>query len=183
MTTPTQILAGSQVSADELNALGNRVATMTMASAANTTAETVIGSVTVPANDPGLELNGGYEVHLFGVASCTATPSLDLRVRLGSVTGTVVANSNTMTLSSDASDARIYVSFKLMITAAGSSGTLDCMGEFLTNVTGSYVAIYSGTPAQPIDTEDPFTLVITAQWSAASVSNVCTGDVGSIDRI
>ena len=177
------ILAGQEVTADELNALGNRIATATTASAADTSAETVIATYVIPANDPSLTLNGGYELHLWGEASCTGTPSLIIRARMGSVSGTNLGQF-TNTCQDNGSNMSFNVRMGMMITASGSSGTFDDTIELI-SVLASATTAWQGetTRGASIDTTGSVTIVITATWSAASASNVCTADIGSIDRI
>lgn len=182
---PAELAAGGKLSAAGFNAQARGVAAVACSSLTNSTAEAVIASVSIPAGDVGLVANGGYVLWLFAQASCTGTPTLTIRVRIGSLTGTLLFNSNAITLASGITAARLVLDFEMMISAAGASGAFDCMVTLRNNLAaaGTTVATMSGTPAATINTTAAVTLVVTAQWSAASASNTVTSDVGVLNRI
>jgi hypothetical protein len=183
LTTPSQIYAGQNVTATEINALSRFVSVVTCTSVTNSSAETVIATVTIPATDAGLAVNGGYQLLVFGNASWAATPTLSFHVRIGSVSGTTLASLSAGSLSSGGSTVWWGVDCKVMITAAGSSGTFDATGQLLSGLTGSGAVVTSGNHAVTINTTAAVTLVVTAQWGTASTSNTATAEVGNLDRI
>jgi hypothetical protein len=181
---PGPIYAGQDVTADELNAMSALVAPLTCATVSNTTTETAIGTVTIPAGDAGLVTNGGYQIRFWGVVSCTGTPTVTINVRLTSATGTLIGSSGSLTCRSGVSNAFLHARYSLMVTAAGSSGTFDGLGEFISNIVASSSAtnLYQ-VQGTAINTTAAVTLVVTAVWGAANASNTVTGHVGTLGRI
>ena len=177
--------AGSRLTAAAANLADYQAAAMTVSGVSNSTTETVVGSVTVPATDPGLSSTGcGYRLYWFGVASCTGTPTLQIQIREASVTGTIIANFGAITCQSGGSGMHVAIDMELLISSTGPSGTFDCMTTLRSSLAAATVAFGgSGSNAKPINTTAAFTLVVTALWGTASASNTLTGDVGTLDRI
>lgn len=183
MTTPSQIYAGEQVTADQINAMSRFVSVITCDSVTDTETETIVGTVTIPATDAGLAVNGGYYLLWMGVVSCTGTPTLIIRVRMGSVTGANLQQYSNTCLS-DLSDATATLRMEMLITAAGSSGTFSCVSQLISGIGATPTASqFDAGNALAINTTEAVTLVITAQWNAASTSNTATGTAGNLDRV
>ncbi|HET9382262.1 MAG TPA: hypothetical protein VFP69_15725 [Streptomyces sp.] len=155
----------------------------TVATAANTTAETVVGSWTIPAGDAAV--GTGYRFALHGTASTTGTPTLTLRVRLGGATGAVIAAYTAVTTGSGISSRGWRIEGALHCVTTGASGTWAggaALSHHLTGTTG--VAQHELTDA-PVtrDTTVDQALVVTAQWSAAAAANTAAGTAGSLQRV
>lgn len=152
---------------------------------ANTTTETV-----VVANLPirAYELSDGriLRLRVIGGYGTTATPTLQFRLRLGGVTGTVLAASGAITTPSSAgggaSMTALWIAeFVLQTRANGASGTLmtnGCVTLFTTGTAGGSVyPIASGstggtTPAEvTADLTANADLAITVQWGTAAAAN------------
>jgi hypothetical protein len=183
VTTPSQISAGQTVTADAIDAMSRFVSTVACDSVTDSSAETVIATVTIPATDAGLALNGGYELIVFGAASWTGTPTLTFFVRLGSVTGSLLAEIGAGTLTSGGSAVWWMADVRLMISAAGASGTVDCVAQLAAGLTGNGVVTPSGNRGVAVDTAAAVVLVLTAKWGTAATANTCIADVGNLDRI
>jgi len=155
---------------------------------ANTTTETIIfPNVTLPAN---YQADGRT---IFGLAvfrySTTATPTLRFRLRWGSVAGTVIADSGTMTTAT-VTNTMGRVSFEFTTRGNGASGSIfSTGGAKLFGTTAPTVSSATGAPAiapmgsagisapvaVTVDLTADTALSLTAAWSAASASNTLTG--------
>ncbi|MGW7248810.1 right-handed parallel beta-helix repeat-containing protein [Streptomyces decoyicus] len=164
---------------DSVTALSGRPS---LAAAANTAAETVVASWTIPAGDaaPGT----GYRFVAHGVASTTGTPTLTIRVRLGGAAGVVIASFTAVTTSSAISNRGWRVDGSLHSITSGGSATWAggaSLSHHFASTTGS--AQYELTDAAVTkDSTTDQTLVVTAQWSAASASNTATATAGQLTR-
>lgn len=184
---PVPIAAGQDVTASQVNAMSRYVTSVTGATCQDTTSETVIGTATIPATDAGLAsgvTGAGYCMEVPVIASTTSTPTLLLRVRSGSVTGTTICSFGTITCQSNLSGGLGWVVLKLYITATGSSGTFYNFGWQYQNFQGSpYVTTMSAQAGSSVNTTQALTLVLTATWGTASSSNTVTGYSGAVSRI
>src|SRR5215472_14124815 len=91
------ILAGQDITAALLNSLPQPLDTLTTGSIANSVAETVIGTFPagIPANDAAT--NNGYNFVVTGTADVTGTPTLRIRLRVGSAGGPRIYDSGSLT--------------------------------------------------------------------------------------
>lgn len=148
---------------------------------ANTTTETVIfGDVTIPAN----YMSDGrvLRVTQYGKLSTTGTPTMQFAVRWGGVSGTLLAQSEALTMGSGVTNVNWELSFYIQTRANGASGSLFAFGD-LTIHTGATTALtnvlsVSGFDAPAAVTADLTTdkaLSVTAKWGTASASNTLTG--------
>lgn len=153
-----------------------------LAAAASTTAETVVASWIIPAEDalPGT----AYRFDAHGQASTTGTPTLTIRVRLGGVAGAVVAAFSAVTTSSAIANRGWHVSGVLHAVAPSATGTWTgraSLVHHLNNVVGQALQdLTDGTIVR--DSTVDQALVVTAQWSAASASNTTTGLAANMRR-
>lgn len=155
---------------------------------ANSTAETIIATATIPAGEA--IIGRGYRITASGLASVTGTPTLTLRTRLGGISGVLVASSGARTASSGITSHPWDVNTRLWCVTTGATGTGYLVQDTRESVS---VAGASGpwTPASLQDATAPAlwntttsqTLVITAQWSAASASNTLSRYGMSIERM
>ncbi len=146
---------------------------------ANSTTETALASMTIPANDA--VVGAVYRIKAWGTLAVAAatTPTMTFRGRLGGAAGTSMAALGAVTVRSGATDGYWEVEFHLVCVATGASGTwnpnLRAQHNFLTSAT-------TYTPLGPVgffgtitrDTTAASDMVITGQWSAASSSNTMT---------
>ncbi|MFD8937335.1 right-handed parallel beta-helix repeat-containing protein [Streptomyces sp. NPDC059578] len=155
----------------------------TLATAANSTAETAVASWTVPANDA---LAGtAYRVTAQGIASTTGTPTLTLRVRLGGVAGPVIAAFSAVTTSSGIASRGWRIDGTLHSLTIGGSATWAggaTLTHHLASTTGQAQTELTDAAITRDSTVDQV-LVVTAQWSAASASNTAGGTAGLLQRI
>jgi hypothetical protein len=171
---------GATVSAqDVLTAISGRPA---LATAGNTTSETVVATWTIPAGDA---LQGvAYRFTAQGTASSTGTPTLTIRVRLGGTSGAVIAAFSAVTTSSGISGRGWRVDGSLYSVTTGSSATWAGganLTHHLAATTGAVLQeLTDGTVTKDSTTDQ--TLVVTAQWSAASTSTTTTAVAGQLHR-
>lgn len=145
---------------------------------ANSTTETVVGTVTIPAADA--VAGAVYRVTVFGTASVTGTPTFTIRGRLGGVAGTLAATIGPVTASSGVTSQTWSVEFDVVCLTTGGSGTWMPRMVCTQNVTTT-IATQTGTVIMPNsgasitrDTTASSDMVVTWQWSAASASNTAT---------
>ncbi|MFE3031589.1 hypothetical protein ACFXKY_08060 [Streptomyces canus] len=155
---------------------------------ANTTSETVMAVMTIPANDA--VAGAVYRIKAWGTASVTGTPTLTLRSRLGGVAGTALGSSGARTASSGVTNRSWQVTVDLVCLTTGVSGTW-----FASQITYEAVSlaaaapfaspglILDGTAAATADSTISEDLVLTATWSAASASNTLTCRGYSAERV
>ncbi|MEV6565854.1 right-handed parallel beta-helix repeat-containing protein [Streptomyces kronopolitis] len=156
---------------------------ITTATAANTTAETVLASLLIPAGDalPGT----GYRFVVHGQASTTGTPTLTVRVRLGGLGGAVVAAFTAITTASGITNRGWAVNGSLHAVAPGASGTWVGSAQLLHRLAGA-----TGQTLQEVtdgaitrDSTVDQALVVTGQWSVASASNTGQANAASLNRV
>jgi len=157
--------------------------TLTTATVANTASETVVGTFTIPANDA--QAGGVYRMVMYGTASSTGTPTITFRVRLGGVAGTALATFGAITTSSGASNQAWQMSTNLFAIAPGSSGTYSAFSSLAQQIASPTGLATSNTMTNGTVTANSttnLTLVVTAQWSAASASNTVSSTAGLLSR-
>ncbi|MGW0837560.1 hypothetical protein [Streptomyces prunicolor] len=144
---------------------------------ANTTSETVIGTLTIPANDA--VVGAVYRVVVYGTASVTATPTFTIRGRLGGVAGALAATIGAVTASSGVTNQTWSAEFDIVCLTTGGSGTWMPRLVVVQNV--SVASTQTGTVLLPTagasltrDTTASSDMVLTWAWSAASASNTVT---------
>jgi len=177
----TPVAAGQRVTAALLNGLPVTLSQLATGSVASSVAETVIGTVTIPANDP--TVGQGYMLRVFGSADDVLTPTLHLRLRLTSAAGTLISDFGTQTCRT-ATNMQFIVDCPLYFTAAGAAGAFYNFGEMREEfVTAAAVEHDSGSIGVAADTTAPVVIVITAVWGTSSASNICRTLAGALTRI
>lgn len=171
-------------------------ATASGTAVANTTTETILfPNVTIPAN----YMQDGRVLRLtaFGSYGTTSTPTLTFSLRWGGVSGTVIAKSTAVTLTSAVGGgasmtAMFSVELLIQVRSNGSSGTVMVNGQALIftstaatagTVThyGMPVPIASGstggtTPvAVTVDLTADTALALTVTWGTANAANSIQG--------
>lgn len=164
-------------------------ATASGTAVANSVTETILfPNITIPANY--LQDGRVLRLRLFGSYGTTGTPTLQFRVRLGGVSGTVLCASGAITTGSGvgggASMTALWsAEILLQVRGNGSSGTLMGNGELGLYTTGTAAGggypIASGstggtTPAvATVDLTADAALSVTAQWGTANAANSIQG--------
>jgi hypothetical protein len=168
-------------------AIGFKSVKTTITTLANSTAETVLYSLTLGANSVGL--GSVYKMVAWGQASTTATPTLTFRLRLGGVGGTVMAVCPAITTASGIANKGWRAEGDLILVAspgasAGWQAALRVINELNTVAPNNAVAGASNTSGGILLGSDVSRdWVLTAQWSAASASNTLGISAGYAHRV
>ena len=150
----------------------------------NATAETVLGSLTIPAN----RIKVGTRIRfrfLVNVTSGNSSNTLTLKVRLGGVAGTLIATGSAVDVTDGGADVGI-VEGEIIFTSVGATGALRaCGSQALGPPASATFKPWMVTVAAALtgDTTADNALVITGTWSAASASNSCVCEQGYADVI
>lgn len=149
---------------------------MSTATVANTSAETVVATMTIPASD--MVVGAVYRITLNTDISFLASATMTWRVRYGGLSGTTLATMGPTTASGTGQTNKesIFIA-DVMCTAIGSSGNVTTMTSEYRNwtQTGSIGDLQLGAGlAVVINTTTQNDLVVTADWGAASASNTLT---------
>lgn len=176
---PTVTLVPSDVGAVPVSTLP----ALTTATVANTITETIVGSFVIPANDA--SAGSVYRMTVYGTASSTGTPTITFKVRLGGVSGVVLATFPAVTTASGVSSGGWWIEARLMCVSAGSGATWavgSTLSQQIANLAtaGSAPSLTNGTVSANSTISE--TLAITATWSAASASNTVSTTVGILSR-
>lgn len=158
----------------------NQLATAAGVTVANTTTETVVGTMTIPAADA--VAGAIYRARMVANVSFLASATLNWRARLGGVAGTLLANAGPTTLSGTGQTTKeSAISVDLVCVSTGASGTWFAMLQEVRNTTqtGSVGEVQLGSSDGTViaDTTISEGFVITAQWGAASASNTLSARV------
>lgn len=154
---------------------------------ANTTTETTLATYTIPAADA--VAGATYRIEMWGQASCTGTPTVTFRGRIGGSAGTSLSP-NTFTFASGVAAKRWRSSLLVTCTTTGASGTWassitsqSSIPSAGSNTTTDSTVLTDGTNGAVRDTTISSDLVITGAWSAASASNTLTMDGYIAERV
>ena len=171
--------------------LGTRVYRNKLASGqtvANTTTETVIASMTIPAAD--MIVGAIYRIKVWALASVTGTPTAVFRARISGVAGTLVGQSGTMTASSGVTNKPMTAEIIINCISTGAAGTIR--GNLICSNT---LGVAGAPPSQPfwhedatsgtvtVDTTVARDLVLTWSWGTASASNTVTAHGYAAERV
>jgi hypothetical protein len=160
----------------------NALAVAAGATVANTTTETAVGTMTIPAGDA--VAGAIYRARVIANVSFLASAQLTWRVRLGGVAGTTLATAGPTTLSGTGqTNKETAVEVDLVCATTGASGTWFCMLQEVRNTqdtgsvgaSGPQLGSSDGTIVRDTTVSQDFT--VTAQWAAASASNTLTARV------
>lgn len=144
---------------------------------ANTTTETTIGTYTLPANT----LKAGTQIRVRGalrVAGVNGTPTITLRLKLGSTTYITSAALNVI--------ADDVVGFDTVITgraAPAASAAVVAEGVVSATQSGTPAAVQKVVAPANYATNGALAVAATIQWSAAHASNDLTCDSFSVDVV
>lgn len=142
--------------------------------ATNTTDETILASYTIPANF--LKRGDVLEVMAGVIASATnATDTFRYRLRVGGVTGSIVADTGAIDLAND--DAGVLHA-EISVREAGASGKIAAASISALKTTVAPVVL--GETAR--DTTADLTLVLTVAMSVANAGNVTAAQAFTVAR-
>ena len=113
-------------------------------------------------------LGDTYKITIGSVVSSTSTPNITLRFKLGGelLTSVVIEAHNVPSVP----NTPLNTDIQFNITSLGTSGALYIQGKAFLGSTMTHILSNIAT----IDTTSPNTLEITAQWTAANISNTLT---------
>lgn len=153
----------------------NKLATAT--TVANTTTETAVANITIPANDA--VAGAIYRIRVVGNISFLASATMTWRARLGGVAGTQLAAMGPTSLSGTGQTNKEFcIEADVVCVSTGASGTWFALIQERRNSTqtGSVGEVQLNASDGTItrDTTASNDLVITAAWGAASASNTLT---------
>jgi hypothetical protein len=166
--------------------VGGQAATKTAASAAltNTTTETALDSLAIPANT--LVAGSTIRVSAMGIATATtSTHELQFFMRLGPTSTALGSRESLLTASPvDATNNDVfYIDALIQVRTIGTSGTAVAMINFQKADAVDTATTRSLKGSFPLNTEVEQTLAVSAQWSSASASNSCRSDVFCVDIV
>lgn len=166
--TDLKLVNGTTIFRDQLS---------TSVTVANTVTETVIATLTIPANDA--VVGAIYRITVFGNASVTGTPNFSLNGRIGGVAGTLAASTGPSPAGSGATNQSWSVDFDLVCLTTGASATWAPRFITTTNLTsasaqtGGVLLQTTGT-IPTADSTASQAMVVTWTWGTASASNTTT---------
>lgn len=153
-----QILVGSQIAGT--------------ATLANSTTETAIATITIPANDP--VAGATYFIQGFGAISTTATPTVTWRTRWGGTAGTSLAATAAITQGATITNLPFYFQIVLMFMSTTTCIASQNLGYFTAAGTVPTINYQQGVTLSTVTTNTSNAFVFTATWSAASTLNTMT---------
>jgi hypothetical protein len=144
----------------------------------NTITETVLHTLTIPAGFA--QVGMAFNLIVWGTADITGTPTLTTRVRLGGLGGTSYAAIGVGGVVNTQRPFRIESELICVTTGASATwlGTLQQADRVDGSAGSTKLDVSTGTFIK--DSTVSQDLVITAQWSVASVSNTLRADAGFI---
>lgn len=165
-------------------AVGLRPAKSATQTISNNAAEVVLESFTIPAGTAAL--GSTWKMSVWGTADniVTAVPTITLRLRLGGLAGSLIASLVITCPAGAQTNKEWSVDADLMCTLPGAAATWR--GRLLEDDNIQAVAhggVAANAAAVTLDSTINRDMVITAQWSAASTSNVLRADAGNAYRI
>jgi hypothetical protein len=146
------------------------------ATIANTVTETtLIGTVSGPGKTliaNRFTVGKNFKGRFRGRYSTTGTPTLQLKVKLGS---TVILDTGAITLGSGVANKYFELEFDITCRTAGVSGTVFALGKVIFDTT---VVPIVNTAVATIDTTVTQVVDVTATWGTANSANTITGSTG-----
>ena len=169
------------VTSGPVRKVGGLISTKTSSTTlTNSTAETVIATYTLPANT----LKAGTVLRIRGgarVSGVTGTPNAAISVRIGGVSGTVIASSGGVAvIGNDVLSADMLVSSRAAPSASSALVSEGVARWTASGVGGAKPFLSAPTNAA---TNGALDLVLTGQWDAASSSNILVGEAFVIEVV
>ena len=154
-------------------------ATVTPVTVANTTTETVVATLTVPANT--VAANSGFTGFTTGFLStpATGTPAVTARLRIGGLSGAIIATAS-LTLTNSQTNVGFFLDYFAGVVTSGVSGTWTGAIVDVDVLAGPNVNVSVATSPVTQDTTITNALVLTMQWSAAVAGNTLTCNQSSM---
>tara|TARA_R100001015_G_C4635214_1_gene204055 strand:- start:8151 stop:8759 length:609 start_codon:yes stop_codon:yes gene_type:complete len=166
--------------------VGGQAATKTAASAAltNTTTETALDSVAIPANS--LVAGSTIRVKSMGIATATnGSDALQIFLSLGP-TATALASREEILATTDANvdnNDVFYIDAIIQVRTVGTGGTAVAMVQYQDPDAVGTATKREIKASFTLNTTVASTLAVSAQWSAASASNSCRSDLFVVDIV
>lgn len=152
--------------------VGNLTAAGTALS--DSTTETALGSVTVPANT--LQVGSLIQIRYQGIATATnSTDTLAVKLYIGGLSGTALISH----AATDVADNNVFTGeYELAIRTVGSSGTMVGVGTYksVPAAEGTMTIKDDILASTTIDTTADQAVSVYGTWSVASASNSCRLD-------
>ena len=166
--------------------VGGQAATKTAASAAltNTTDETALDSLAIPANS--LVAGSTIRVRSMGIATATnSTDTLKVYLSLGPTSTALASREEVLATSAiDATNNDIfYIDALIQVRTIGSSGTAVAMIEFQDPDAATTATKRSLKASFTLNTTVEQTLAVSGEWSVANAGNSCRSDVFVVDIV
>ncbi len=153
----------------------------------NTTTETTLigtantgSTITLPAGF--LTVGKVISIYAQGSITNTGTPTLNILLRFGGISGTIVASTGASTMPSYATNHTWTLTINITCNSVGASGGVRGSGILMMNATAANLFIVDLVPSggastnTTIDTTDPQDISISAKWGTASSSNIIVCD-------
>lgn len=142
---------------------------------ANTAVETVYytaNTAHIPANTI-TAVGTVLKYDFVALYSTTGTPTLDMRLRLDSLGGTLIVDSTALTMANNASNLPFHMILTCYFTAVGAGGSASCDAADM--ITAVQFLGQIGAFTLAFDTTVAHDIVPTAQWGTANPSNTTSG--------
>ena len=156
---------------------------------ANTTTEAgIFPNITIPANF----LQDGRVLRLkaYGKLSTTGTPTITFAIRIGGITGTLLATTEAITNGSGVTNANWSVEALIQARSNGATGSVFVMGEASVHTSATAIAAnvfgvsgFDAPASVTVDLTADAALALTADWSAASATNTLTGHLFVLEAL
>ncbi len=163
------------------NMVGSIYSTTGDVTVANTVTETdlidgsnFVGTKTIPANF--FTAGKSFRIKARGFQSTTGTPTIRFRVRIGGLSGTIVADSGAQTILKNLVNGGFSVEAEITCRSVGSSGTVIGQGSCSVSADAASSAIFAlvATSVSTIDTTASQALFLTVEWGTAASGNTIT---------
>lgn len=140
--------------------------------------DTGVGTKTLPANF--FVIGKTVRVTLRGKYSNTLTPTLRLKIKLGS---NIMVDTGAQTTITGASNAFFEITGDMTCRTTGGSGTIEAMGRAMVSSAAVTSAVWESSvvTAVTVDTTASQAVGVTAQWGTSSGSNTITGMTATIE--
>lgn len=156
----------------------------------NSATETSLSAVSAPAN---IVAGATYRVTAYGtlIVAASTTPNVTFRLRIGGIPGVIAASNNYVAASTASPGLRPWKAEGMInVLTTGVSGTWFANLTSRSAITSTTTLNQAdaalrtdGTAAITRDTTVTQSLTMSAQWSAASASNICTQHGWSWERV
>jgi hypothetical protein len=153
----------------------------------NTTTETVVQSMTIPAAD--MRVGSCYEMVLYGLGGTFSTaPTVTPKMRLTNASGTILAQpSAALATSVSTGNQGIKMHAFIECITVGSSGTVRAWVDLILGISSvspfERVGVLRGTADVTVDTTVSQVYALTWVWSAANAANTVTFNRGYQKKI